>query len=51
MSVVGTARAENIGPRISGPIMQQPTFDSGAKDKYSELRNFKLEGKKHYPSL
>ena len=43
MSSAGTARAENMGPRMSRPIMQQPTSDWSAKDKYAELRNFKVE--------
>ena len=28
---------------MSGPIMKEPTFDQNTKDKYAELRNFKLE--------
>ena len=27
ISVAGTARAENAGPRVSEPIMKQPSFD------------------------
>ena len=45
MSAAGTARAENARPRMSGPIMKQPTFDWSAKDKFAKLRNFKLEVK------
>ena len=30
---------------MSGPIMKQPTFGWGAKDKYAKLRNIKLEVK------
>ena len=43
MSMAGTARADNEGLRMSGPIMKQPTFDWSARDKYAELMNFKLE--------
>ena len=43
MSAADTARAENVGPRMSRPIMKQPTFDWSAKDKYANLRNIKLE--------
>ena len=43
MSMASAARAENAGPRMSRPIMKQPTFDWNVKDKYTELRNFKLE--------
>ena len=41
MAVAGTAKAEKAGPRMSGPILTQPTFDWSAKDKYAELRSFK----------
>ena len=30
---------------MSWTIIWQPTFDCGSKDKYAELRNFKLEVK------
>ena len=43
--MAGTEGAENAGPRMSGPIMKQPTFDCSAKDKYVKLQNFKLEVK------
>ena len=45
MSTAATARAESVGPRMSGPIMKEPPFDWSAKDKYGKLRNFKLEVK------
>ena len=45
MSMACKARTENEGPRMSGPIMKQPTFDWSSKDKCAELRNFKLEVK------
>ena len=45
MSATDTANSENTGPRMGGPIMEQPTFDCSVKDKYTELRNFKLEMK------
>ena len=41
----GAARRENVGSRMSGPIMKQPTFNWSSKDKYAELRNFKLKVK------
>ena len=31
------ARAQNVGPRMNGPIIKQPTFDWSAKDKYTWL--------------
>ena len=43
ITTAGTARTENMGPKMSGPIMKQPTFDWSTKDKYAKLRNFKLE--------
>ena len=43
MFMAVTARTESVGPRMSGPIMKQPTFDWSTKDKYAKLRNFKLE--------
>ena len=45
MSAASAAGTENVGSRVSGPIMKQPTFDWYSKDKYAELRNFKLEVK------
>ena len=42
MAMVSKTRAENTGPRISGTIVKQPTFNWITKDKYAELRNFKL---------
>ena len=41
----GAARAENVGAKMSGPIMKQTTFDWSTKDKYAKLGNFKLEVK------
>ena len=43
IAAAGTSRQENAEPRMSGPIMKEPTFDQNTKDKYAELRNFKLE--------
>ena len=37
MAMAGTAREENVGPRMRGPIMKQPTFYWSAKDKYAKL--------------
>ena len=51
MSTARTARAENTGPRMSRPIMKQPTFDCSAKDKYTKLRNLKLEVKNMLKNL
>ena len=31
------------GPKIGRPAMKQPGFNWGAEDKYSELKNFRLE--------
>ena len=39
MFTASAARAENVGHRMSRPIMKQPTFDWSSKGKYSELRN------------
>ena len=44
MATTGMGRVENVGPR-SRPSMKQATFDWNSKDKYTELRNFKLEVK------
>ena len=33
---------QSIGPKI-GAMMKQPTFNWGTEDKYSELKNFKLQ--------
>ena len=44
-AAIQTMSAENVRPRMSGCIMKQPTFDWSAKDKYAEVRNFKLEVK------
>ena len=36
--------AHNIsGPKIGGPTMKQLTFEWNTKDKYSELKTFRLE--------
>ena len=43
MAAAGTSRQDNAEPRMSGPIMKEPTFDKNTKDKYAELRSFKLE--------
>ena len=36
-------RIQNVGVRLGGPIMKQPTFNSEAEDKYIELKNVRLE--------
>ena len=43
MAAAGAARTQNVGLRQGGPKMKQPTFTWEEKDKYNELRNFKLE--------
>ena len=43
MAAAGTSRQDSAEPKIHGPIMKEPTFDQSTKDKYAELRNFKLE--------
>ena len=43
MGAAGTSREDSAEPRMSGPIMKEPTFDQSTKDKYAELRNHKLE--------
>ena len=42
MFMASTVRTENVGSRKNGPIMKQPIFDCISKNKYAELRNFKL---------
>ena len=32
-----------VGPKIGGPAMKQPSFNWEADNKYSKLRNFRLE--------
>ena len=43
IAAAGTSRQDSAEPRMSGPIMKEPTFDQSTKDKYAELRNLKLE--------
>ena len=47
IQVMPTAMAERpqstAGPKIGGPAMKQPSFNWEADDKYSELKNFRLE--------
>ena len=43
MAVAGAEITPNVGPRLGGPIMKQPTFNLGAEDKYNELKSFRLE--------
>ena len=38
-----TSRQDNAGPKMSGHIMKQSTFNWGVKHKYEEMQNFKLE--------
>ena len=32
-----------MGQKLGGPTMKQPTFYWGAMEKYTELKNFRLE--------
>ena len=36
-ATAGTSKQDNTGPKMSGPIMEQPMFDWHAKDIYEEL--------------
>ena len=45
MTVAEAERSQNVGPKLSGPIMKQLTFNWYSTDKYAELRNFRLEVK------
>ena len=38
-------RAQNAGPKIGGPSMRKQTFSWSSTDKYTELRNFRMEVK------
>ena len=33
----------NTRPKMSGPIMKQPTFHRSTNEKYAELRNFMVQ--------
>ena len=37
MAMASTPRQDNTGLKVSGSIMNQPTFKWNAKDKYEEL--------------
>ena len=46
MQAMAVARAErtlNVGPRLGGSTMKQPTFNWEAEDKYNKLKNLRLE--------
>ena len=43
MTVARAERTQNAGPRLGRPTMKQPTFNWEADDKYSELKNIRLE--------
>ena len=43
MASVSTSRPDNVDTKMNRLIMKQPMFDPCTKDKYAELRNFKLE--------
>ena len=42
MSSEQISHQQKIGPKI-GAMMKQPTFNWGTDDKYSIMKNFKLE--------
>ena len=44
-SAENNQRVQNVGPKISGPLMKQPTFHWSSTDKYAKLRNFRMEVK------
>ena len=33
----------SVGPKLGGLTLKQPTFDLNAMDKYTKLKNFRLE--------
>ena len=44
MATATTERPQSVeGPQIGRPAMKQPSFTWEAEDKYSELKNFRLE--------
>ena len=43
MAVARAERTQNIGPRLGGPTMKQPTFNWEVEDKFNELKNIRLE--------
>ena len=43
MAVAGAERAQNVAPRLGGPMMKQFHFNQEANDKYNKLKNFRLE--------
>ena len=43
MGAAGAERTKNMGPRIGGPIIEQPTFSWEAEDKCNDLKHFRLE--------
>ena len=45
MAMTEAERTQNAGPKLCRQIMQQLTFDLSSRDKYTELRNFKLKVK------
>ena len=36
-------RTQNAGPKLGGPMVKQLTFNWSSKDKYAELKNFKMK--------
>ena len=44
-STDNSAREQNVGPKLGGLILKQPTFNWSSTDKYAEPRNFKIDVK------
>ena len=43
MASTGMARQENVGIKMSSPILKHPTFNCRVENKYEELQKFELE--------
>ena len=44
MAAAAAERPQNVaGPKIGRPALKQPSFNWEADDKYSKLKNFRLE--------
>ena len=46
-----TERTQNVGPRLGGPVMKQPSFNWEAKDKYNKLKKYQARGKQYFPII
>ena len=47
MTVARAERTQNVGPRLGGPMMKQPTFNWKAEEKYSEPKKPQTRGKQY----